>query len=662
MIAVVCANRSGLHRLTAAAPRAASVGTSRTRRGRFGRRCALLAVAAALGSASVAPAAALGAVGDLTFSGCFGMDMEMACTQLSPTYLLDGGDSVAVSPDGISVYVTANSGSSEGLIDAFSRDTSTGALSFEGCIGDGSQSCTATNPKNALGVPTSVAVSADGRSVYVASSYASVVDVLSRNTSTGALSFDGCIGDDPDTECATTSPANALEAADSVAVSPDGTSVYVGSAEAIGVFSRDTSTGALTYEGCVGEDPGCTPTTPASAVVGLESVAVSPDGSSVYAANAGFGEVDVLSRNASTGALTYEGCIGDESESECKTTIPSNVLTGAHSVAVSPDGANVYVASVGRPGGGGIIAFSRDSSTGALTYQGCFGEATGCTSTTPVDALQQAYSVTVSPDGGSVYAASEEPNAVAVFSRNTSTGALAYRSCIGNHEGCTATKPIDALDGVSSVAVSPDGSNVYVASGATLNAFSRVLASPPPSESTGSGSPSPGESPPGGSPSGPTTPGLSPLGPAAPVLGTETTHTTIDDEHVALTTPSSLSCTASSSKLAVTLDSTKIGGSKATKLSFSRAAFYLDDGIRHARKKTEHTGAGHKQTVTVVTYTPNATASHVPVTLELPVAGLKAGLHTLTVKVSYKETERTRHHERTVTVTRTLTAKFMVCA
>ena len=58
-----------------------------------------------LGFAWLVPAGALGAVGDLTFTGCIGMDLEMGCTQTTPSYLLNGADSVAISSDGASVYV-----------------------------------------------------------------------------------------------------------------------------------------------------------------------------------------------------------------------------------------------------------------------------------------------------------------------------------------------------------------------------------------------------------------------------------------------------------------------------------------------------------------------------------------------------------------------------
>lgn len=441
----------------------------------FDRRGGLIVVAVVLGWTCLTSASAIGAAGGLTFKGCIGEDREARCTQTSPTYLLDGADSVAISADGNSVYAAANTGSEggvlTGLVDEFSRNSSTGALTLAGCIGDGAGSpCTGTEPSDALGEPESVAVSPDGKSVYATSAYASDVARFSRNTSTGILTYDGCVGDNPG--CTSTSPANALGGADSVAVSADGTSVYVGSENSVDVFSRNTSSGALTFDGCTGDDTGCTATNPATAVVSVRSVAVSADGSSVYAANRAFDAVDVFSRNTSTGALTYKSCIGS-SGSECPTTIPTGALDEAESVAVSGDGTSVYAGSNGFPGTGGVVWLSRNTSTGALSYQGCFGAEAGCTATTPTNALADAFSVTVSPDGDNVYAASEGPNAVTGFSRNTSTGALTYEGCIGNDEGCTATSPIDALDDANSVVVSADGSSVYATAGATINQFSR---------------------------------------------------------------------------------------------------------------------------------------------------------------------------------------------
>ena len=92
----------------------------------------------------------------------------------------------------------------------------------------------------------------------------------------------------------------------------------------------------------------------------------------------------------------------------------------------------------------------------------------------------------------------------------------------------------------------------------------------------------------------------------------QTTSATFDNQRITLTTPSLLSCTRKTESLAAKLNSTAIAHSKAPKLRFASAAFYIEKGVRHTHKKTIRTRSGHKKTVIVVTYTPNATARHVP--------------------------------------------------
>jgi len=157
------------------------------------------------------------------------------------------------------------------------------------------------------------------------------------------------------------------------------------------------------------------------------------------------------------------------------------------------------------------------------------------------------------------------------------------------------------------------------------------------------------------------TPGPTPTPTPTSTPTPQTTTASFGNRQITLTTPSLRVCTASSKKLAVSLKSTAIAGSKAAKLKFTSAAFYLDKGIRHKRHKTVRLRNGKKKKVIVITYTANATARHVPVTLALKLTGLKTGTHTLTVRLSYKETNITHGHRRTVTVTKTLKAKFLVC-
>src|SRR5881628_2053132 len=145
---------------------------------------------------------------------------------------------------------------------------------------------------------------------------------------------------------------------------------------------------------------------------GATGVAVSPDGRNIYAA----GEVDdalaVFHRDSATGALTFV-----EMQKEAVGGVDG--LTGADGIAISPDGAYVYVA--GR-NDDSLAVFSRDAATGALTYVQIQrdGYAGG------VDGLLGAKAVAISPDGAHVYAAGSLDNAVAVFGRDAATGKLTF--------------------------------------------------------------------------------------------------------------------------------------------------------------------------------------------------------------------------------------------
>ena len=78
---------------------------------------------------------------------------------------------------------------------------------------------------------------------------------------------------------------------------------------------------------------------------GAEGVAVSPDGASVYMTAFTSGAVGVLNRNSS-GAVIQKprqpGCVVTGRVPDCSS---ARGLRGASSVVVSPDGKNVYVAA-----------------------------------------------------------------------------------------------------------------------------------------------------------------------------------------------------------------------------------------------------------------------------------------------------------------------------
>ena len=259
---------------------------------------------------------------------------------------------------------------------------------------------------------------------------------------------------------------------EAIAISPDGRNVYVASSrsDAIAVFKRDARTGKLTQgagtAGCIAAKGagGC------AAAVGLEtpnSVAVSPDGKNVYATSLDSNAITIFSRNASTGALAQAasaGCIANVATTGCAT---GRALDGPDVVTVSPDGRNVYV---GAFKGNSIAVFTRDPATGALAQP---AGTSGCISYTPIPAcapgvaLASVEGMTVSPDGENVYVAAALSSALDVFARNPSTGALTQAS---GGAGCIVQDPLAGcttgiqLGGADAVAVSPTGEDVYVTS------------------------------------------------------------------------------------------------------------------------------------------------------------------------------------------------------
>jgi DNA-binding beta-propeller fold protein YncE len=439
-----------------------------------GRRLPTLAllVASALLLLFSATALALGELAQKAgTAGCVSLDGTGGACQTNAG--LSGAYGIAASPDGKNVYVAAFNSSAVAIL---KRDTGSGALTPAGCVSQGGAGgCTSGN---GLSGAVAVAVSADGKNVYVASGLGDSVAVFDRDPASGALAQKagtaGCVSEDG--SGGTCVDGMGLNNPQGVAVSPDGTSVYVASVDsnAVAILDRDTASGALTQKpgtaGCV-SDTGVGGCLSGTALLGVHDVNVSPDAKNVYVAAANSSAVAIFDRNAGTGGLTEKagtaGCVSETGTGGlCQ---DGQGLSSAWHVAPSPDGKSVYVTSNASSA---LAILDRDPASGALAQKagtaGCVsddGTGGNCQDGT---AFAQASGSAVSPDGKFVYAASPTAGAVTILDRDTASGALTQKpgtaGCVSDDGTGGLCRDGTALDGASHVALSPDGKSVYVAS------------------------------------------------------------------------------------------------------------------------------------------------------------------------------------------------------
>jgi DNA-binding beta-propeller fold protein YncE len=334
------------------------------------------------------------------------------------------------------------------------------------------------------GGPVSVAVSPDGKSVYAVSFTAccdfqerSALVRLNRNTTTGAITQPagtaGCISETGAGPCA---DGRALAGADAVAVSPDGKSVYVASqrSAAVARFVRNPTTGAITQPageaGCISQptESGAEPCADGHGLGSPFSLTVSPDGKSVYVTGYAYGTVARLNRNPTTGAISQPagaaGCISEDG-----TDLLGGICADGHglgyfpfAVTVSPDNKSVYVA-----GYSGVMRLNRNTTTGAISQPagtaGCVSE-DGAGPCQNGHALEDPYSVVVSPDGKDVYVASTSSDAVTTFDRDPTTGAISQPqgNCISESGAGGGCQDGRGLNGAQGLSVSPDGKSLYL--------------------------------------------------------------------------------------------------------------------------------------------------------------------------------------------------------
>jgi DNA-binding beta-propeller fold protein YncE len=339
-----------------------------------------------------------------------------------------------------------------------------------------------------IDTPTDLALSPDGFSAYVAGAESDAIAVFDRDPGTGALfqkpGTAGCIVEEPSPNIAgCANVARALDRPTNVAVSPDGTHVYVTATDSNSVvtFDRDVFTGVLTQksgsEGCIVDTPspdvpGCN--NAGTGLTGAAGIALDGFGTTVYVAGRLSNSVSILDRDTSTGALSQKaganGCIVDEPSVDiggCDNT--ARGMTGPFRLTVSPSDTSVYLIALDNSS---LVTFDRDPADGTLQQK---AGAAGC-SVASADADCQIVRAMTAPQslataGASVYVAASGSDAIAVFDR-AGDGTLTQDS---GPPGCVVDEPAGdisncdnsgrGLDEPFAVATSLDGRNVYAAGG-----------------------------------------------------------------------------------------------------------------------------------------------------------------------------------------------------
>ena len=226
-----------------------------------------------------------------TYSG-----IDTNATLINSISVGSGATGITISPDGLSVYVT---NSSNNTVPEYSRNTSTGVLTFIGNVNTG------------VG-PQVISISPDSNNAYVCVAGTNTLSEYSRNTSTGLLTSIGTIATD-------INPYG-------IAISPDGLSVYVSnwSGNNISEYSRNTSTGLLSV---LQQYVNAT----ISTNITLTAMVISTDNLSLYTTNSGSNNISEFSINTSTGLLSNLST--------------STITTGSipSAIVMSIDNNNVYV-------------------------------------------------------------------------------------------------------------------------------------------------------------------------------------------------------------------------------------------------------------------------------------------------------------------------------
>lgn len=318
--------------------------------------------------------AATGAISPVA-GGCLSRVAAPGCTVARQ---VGYGQHLSITPDGRHAYAAQYSADGVAVLD---RDPATGLLSqpagLDGCISnDGGSQAGAGTCRNVRAIEGAfdTMVSKDGTTLWVMGYSSYSIAAFRIDPATGALTqlpgLQGCISYDgsSDDGPGTCTDGHGQYYPYGLALSPDGRTLYQAEYDrTLTVYDVDQSTGALTQlpgtEGCFSVDSKGSTSVPAENVAGVctdtrglintYSVAVSPDGNSVYTTGyTDHGTIGVFSRQAAASCSAATATV--QSKKTVSVTLP----------CADPNGDAVTRAITSPPAHGTLSAVAGD----AVTY------------------------------------------------------------------------------------------------------------------------------------------------------------------------------------------------------------------------------------------------------------------------------------------------------
>lgn len=398
--------------------------------------------------ANLAQTVVLGTIEDPSYRAVLEFeDEEIGGPATIPT-LLQPSD-VEVSPDGAHVYVASESGDA---VLQFTRDAA-GGLDFV-------RTYTTASPgfeEARLEGARDIAISADGRFLYVAAQGADGVTVLARDEATGDLAFVQVQFQEQADPLASGGAVRGVLGASALALAPGDTHLYVvgSTGNSLAVFARDAATGELRFLEAEIEatDDASDPGPAVAALDRPAGVIVSGDGRQVYVA-ARFGNALLVFDRNNDGASEQFGRVSYVT-SYRDGQLGIEGLGGAFALVLSSDGRHLYVASEADDA---VVLFDR-AGNGSLTRrrQWTRGDA-------GVPGMDGAQAIALSPDGTELYVAGFADSSVTVFARVLADGpGVAAGALIPRQTIVDGDEPITSMAGPVAFALSPDERHVYVA-------------------------------------------------------------------------------------------------------------------------------------------------------------------------------------------------------